>query len=131
MTRSAPMIPPLTTRMAGVMKLFSKAYFTKKTTPRNKARPPIQAKSFTPRIEKFPRHVEAIRQVRRQRLHAKCFGSVMAAEEKVDSEIARRHRRPMGRFARDKSIDPLSRHHIDFRTGATGYETDGLRLLRP
>src|SRR5438477_10532832 len=51
MTRSAPMIPPLTTRMVGVMKLLSKAYFTKKTTPRNKARPPIQAKSFTPRID--------------------------------------------------------------------------------
>src|SRR6266700_2597343 len=34
--------------MRGVMRLFSNEYFTRKTTPRNRTKPPIQAKSFTP-----------------------------------------------------------------------------------
>src|SRR3981081_697205 len=42
---------PAETRMTGVIKLFSKAYLTKKTTPRKKASPPIQANSFTPTID--------------------------------------------------------------------------------
>src|SRR5436190_22526216 len=37
------------TCMGGVMRCFSNAYFTKKTTARNRMKPPIQAKSFTPK----------------------------------------------------------------------------------
>ncbi len=37
------------TRIAGVMRLFSKEYFTRNTTPRKRTKPPIQAKSFTPK----------------------------------------------------------------------------------
>src|SRR5438309_238489 len=44
-------IVPITTRMTGVIRLLSKAYLTKKTVPRKKAKPPIQANSFTPRID--------------------------------------------------------------------------------
>ena len=43
-----PMITPIAMRMRGVMRLFSKEYFTRKTTPRKKTKPPIHAKSFTP-----------------------------------------------------------------------------------
>ena len=35
--------------MAGVIRLFSKEYFTRKTIPRKRTKPPIQAKSLTPR----------------------------------------------------------------------------------
>src|SRR4051794_37298218 len=37
--------------MTGVIRLFSNAYLTKKTVPRKKAKPPIQANSFTPRTD--------------------------------------------------------------------------------
>src|SRR5436190_8958994 len=40
---------PIATRIAGVIKLFSKEYFTRKTIPRKRTNPPIQAKSFTPK----------------------------------------------------------------------------------
>ena len=43
------MSAPITTRMKGVIRLFSNEYFTMKTTPRKRTKPPIQAKSFTPR----------------------------------------------------------------------------------
>src|SRR2546428_12180524 len=39
----------MATRRCGPIQLFSKEYFTKNATPRNRARPPTQAKSFTPR----------------------------------------------------------------------------------
>src|SRR3954454_15825466 len=44
-----PMAVPIATRIAGVMRLFSKEYFTRKTIPRKSTNPPIQAKSFTPK----------------------------------------------------------------------------------
>ena len=47
--RAIPTAVPITTRMAGVMRLFSKEYFTRKTIPRKRTKPPIQAKSFTPK----------------------------------------------------------------------------------
>src|ERR1700730_3861373 len=51
MINSVPVIAPATIRIRGVIRLLSKAYLTKKTTPRNSANPPIHAKSFTPRID--------------------------------------------------------------------------------
>src|SRR5260370_41217829 len=51
MIRAVPLAAPVTIRIDGVIQLFSNAYFTKNTTPRNSARPPIHAKSFTPRID--------------------------------------------------------------------------------
>src|SRR5205823_14077918 len=39
----------MATRIAGVMRLFSKEYFTRNTIPRKRTNPPIQAKSFTPK----------------------------------------------------------------------------------
>jgi len=47
--RAIPTTVPIATRIAGVMRLFSKEYFTRKTIPRNRTKPPIQAKSFTPK----------------------------------------------------------------------------------
>ena len=47
--RAIPTAVPITTRMAGVMRLFSKEYFTRNTIPRKRTKPPIQAKSFTPK----------------------------------------------------------------------------------
>src|SRR5205085_8596700 len=47
--RPRPSTVPIATRMAGVMRLLSKEYFTRKTIPRKRTNPPIQAKSFTPR----------------------------------------------------------------------------------
>src|ERR1051325_7279489 len=44
-----PITVPITTRIAGVMRLFSKEYFTRNTIPRKRTKPPIQAKSFTPK----------------------------------------------------------------------------------
>src|SRR5450755_1986021 len=43
------MSAPRITRIVGVSRLFSKEYFTRKTTPRKRTKPPIQAKSLTPR----------------------------------------------------------------------------------
>src|SRR5436190_18145403 len=47
--RTSPMTVPITTRIAGVMRLFSNEYFTRNTIPRKRTNPPIQAKSFTPK----------------------------------------------------------------------------------
>ena len=47
--RARPITAPSTTRIAGVMRLFWKEYFTRKTTPRKRTKPPSQANSFTPR----------------------------------------------------------------------------------
>src|SRR5215212_2180999 len=47
--RPSPRTVPMATRMAGVMRLFWKVYFTRNTIPRKRTKPPIQAKSFTPR----------------------------------------------------------------------------------
>jgi len=46
--RPEPITAPMTMRIAGVMRLFSNEYFTRKTTPRKRAKPPTQEKSFTP-----------------------------------------------------------------------------------
>ena len=54
---------------------------------------------------KFPRHLEAIRQMCRERFDTESLRRVMAAEQQVDSEFFRRDRRPMRRFAGDESID--------------------------
>src|ERR1700730_3824618 len=43
--------PPAKIRIPGVIRLLSKAYLTKKTTPRKKAKPPIHANNFTPRMD--------------------------------------------------------------------------------
>src|SRR4051812_28469835 len=42
------MSAPMTMRMDGVMRLLSNEYLTRKTTPRKKTKPPLQAKNFTP-----------------------------------------------------------------------------------
>src|SRR3954452_20871869 len=47
--RPRPITVPITTRIAGVMRLFSNEYFTRNTIPRKRTNPPIQAKSFTPK----------------------------------------------------------------------------------
>src|SRR3954463_2113108 len=47
--RTRPITVPITTRIAGVMRLFSNEYFTRNTIPRKRTNPPIQAKSFTPK----------------------------------------------------------------------------------
>src|SRR4051812_41307650 len=47
--RPRPRTVPITTRIAGVMRLFSKEYFTRNTIPRKRTNPPIQAKSLTPK----------------------------------------------------------------------------------
>src|SRR6476619_2884749 len=47
--RPTPMTVPIATRIAGVMRLFSKEYFTRNTIPRKRTNPPIHAKSFTPK----------------------------------------------------------------------------------
>src|ERR1051325_3903219 len=45
---AAPTPAPIVTRPRGVMRLFSKEYFTMKITPRKRESPPSQANSFTP-----------------------------------------------------------------------------------
>src|ERR1044071_8864234 len=47
--RPRPTAVPITTRIPGVMRLFSKEYFTRKTIPRKRTKPPIHAKSLIPR----------------------------------------------------------------------------------
>src|SRR5205807_435377 len=47
--RPRPTTVPIATRIAGVMRLFSKEYFTRNTIPRKRTNPPIQANSFTPK----------------------------------------------------------------------------------
>src|ERR1044071_822723 len=47
--RPRPTAVPITTRIPGVMRLFSKEYFTRKTIPRKRTKPPIHAKSVIPR----------------------------------------------------------------------------------
>src|SRR5204863_6048819 len=49
MMRARPTTVPIITRMAGVIRLFSKEYFTRKTIPRKRTKPPIHAKSLTPK----------------------------------------------------------------------------------
>src|SRR5438477_7077224 len=43
-----PTSPPEKIRIRGPTRLFSNAYFTKNTTPRKSARPPIHANNLTP-----------------------------------------------------------------------------------
>src|SRR4029077_6722396 len=47
--RPTPTTVPIITRIPGVMRLFSKEYFTRKTIPRKRTKPPIHAKSLIPR----------------------------------------------------------------------------------
>src|SRR3954462_12729389 len=47
--RATPTTVPIKTRMAGVIRLFSNEYFTRKTIPRKRTKPPIQANNFTPK----------------------------------------------------------------------------------
>src|SRR5437016_13081093 len=47
--RPIPNTVPIATRMAGVMRLFSKEYVTRNTIPRKRTKPPIHAKSLTPK----------------------------------------------------------------------------------
>src|SRR5438552_19150541 len=47
--RPSPTTVPVTTRIPGVMRLLSKEYFTRNTIPRKRTKPPIQAKSLTPK----------------------------------------------------------------------------------
>src|SRR5438105_15879756 len=47
--RPRPTTVQIATRIAGVMRLFSKEYFTRNTIPRKRTNPPIQANSFTPK----------------------------------------------------------------------------------
>src|SRR3954453_1906498 len=47
--RATPTTVPIKTRMAGVIRLFSKEYFTRKTMRRKRTKPPIQANNFTPK----------------------------------------------------------------------------------
>src|SRR3954469_18700106 len=48
-TRPRPRTVPINTRIAGVIRLFSNEYFTRKTIPRKRTKPPIQANNFTPK----------------------------------------------------------------------------------
>src|SRR2546423_7945519 len=48
MTSAMPVRNPIATRSSGGIRLCSNEYFTKKATPRNKAKPPIQANIFAP-----------------------------------------------------------------------------------
>ena len=59
-------------------------------------------------IEKFPRHLEFLRQLCGERFHAESLGRVVAAKEEIDAEFFRRDRRPVWRFTRDVGIDPLT-----------------------
>src|ERR1041385_2999463 len=47
--RTSPMNVPITTRIAGVIRLLSNEYLTRNTIPRKRTKPPIHAKSFTPK----------------------------------------------------------------------------------
>src|SRR5271169_2638962 len=47
-SRPTPRTYPIATRISGLTKLLSKEYFTKNARPRNSAKPPIHANSFTP-----------------------------------------------------------------------------------
>src|SRR6202050_1004531 len=47
-SKPRPARNPIVTRRTGGTRLLSKEYFTKNTTPRNSASPPIHAKPFTP-----------------------------------------------------------------------------------
>src|SRR5688572_25449461 len=49
MMRPTPRTVPRITLMAGVIRLLSKEYLMRKTIPRKRTKPPIQAKSLTPR----------------------------------------------------------------------------------
>ena len=62
--------------------------------------------------------------MRGQSFDAKGFGRVVTAEEKVDSELFRRHRRPMGCFAGDEHVDLLLRDPVNFRPSAASDDTD-------
>ena len=69
-------------------------------------------------IEKFPRHLEFLRQLGRERFDPESLGRVMAAKEEIDAEFLRRDRRPVRRFARDVGVDSLPRGGVDFSAGA-------------
>ena len=58
--------------------------------------------------------------MRGEGFHAKCFGRVMAAEKKIDSEFFRGDRSPVRRFAGDKGVDLLLRDPINFRAAGAG-----------
>src|SRR5207237_9121732 len=57
--------------------------------PRQTYIPSISASQSCRTIDKFPRYVEAIRQVRRQRLHAECYTRLTTAPNQIATDLAR------------------------------------------
>src|SRR5206468_4130374 len=75
-------------------------------------------------IEKFPRHLEFLRQLCGERFHAEGLGRIVTAEEKVDSELSGCDCRPVRRFACDVGVDSFPRRGVDFSTGTAGHDAD-------
>jgi len=68
--------------------------------------------------------------MRAERFHSKCFGGVVAAEKKVDSQFLRRDRGPVRRLAGDESVDPFAGDVVNLGAGAARNEADRFRLSR-
>lgn len=65
-----------------------------------------------------------------ERFYAEGFGSVVAAEQKINPELFGGDSSPMRHFARNESVDLFSRNAVNFRASAACYDADRMRLLR-
>src|SRR6266571_5187414 len=75
-------------------------------------------------------NIEPFGQVRPERFHPKCFGGVMAAEQKVNPKLLGGDSGPMRRFARNEGVDLFSSNAMNLRASAAGNDADRVRLLR-
>src|SRR6202045_5386737 len=82
-------------------------------------------------IQKFPRKFKAFREMCGEGFDAECLGRVMAAEEKIDSELFRRDRGPMWRFPGDERVDVGFRDTINLRASGAGDDSNASRFFRP
>ena len=75
--------------------------------------------------------------MRGERFDTEGLGRVMTAEKEINSELFRRYRSPVWRFAGDERVDKvpvrlgLLRDAINFAARAAGNDSDMLRIFRP
>ena len=69
--------------------------------------------------------------MRGKRFNAESLRCVMAAQQKIHSQLFSGNNCPMRSFAGDKGVDIFLSHAVDLRASGAGDNADGAGLLRP
>src|SRR5439155_17178737 len=81
--------------------------------------------------DKLPWQSKFIGQMRSKRFNAESLRCVMAAQQKIHSQLFSANNCPISSFAGDKGVDIFLSHAVDLRASGAGDNADGAGLLRP